>query len=169
MHGKGGHAWGRADIGEKRRTLVRRGGHAGPPLRWQWKPASEFPSWLYNPTILYCGARFGILRRGHERRGSVMAEVTFASRFQSDGSLTIPKQAAEDLGLHPGDEVEVRARSENGITTPENPRMLDVVLRDLLNSADRLESQPGPESNDPSERAFGEIIKGKHRRMGLDV
>jgi antitoxin component of MazEF toxin-antitoxin module len=98
-----------------------------------------------------------------------MAAVTFASKLKEDGSLTIPQEAVEELGLHPGDEVQVRVEAANGIATSASPKMLDEVLKDLLAEAERLEPQPGKESNDPHERAFGEIIKEKYRKMGLDV
>ena len=37
-----------------------------------------------------------------------MASIIFAATLQEDGSLTMPKGAADELGLHPGDEVQVR-------------------------------------------------------------
>ncbi len=53
-----------------------------------------------------------------------MAAVTFGSKLKNDGSLTMPKQAVEELGIHPGDEVRVRveAGNENGERT--QPAML---------------------------------------------
>lgn len=36
-----------------------------------------------------------------------MAAVTFASKLKSDGNLTMPKHAVEELGIHPGDYVTV--------------------------------------------------------------
>lgn len=43
-----------------------------------------------------------------------MAAVTFASKLNDDGSLAIPREAVEALGLHPGDDVEVRIEAANG-------------------------------------------------------
>ena len=43
-----------------------------------------------------------------------MAAVTFASKLKKDGSLTMPKRAAEELGIHPGDSVRVRVEAAGG-------------------------------------------------------
>jgi bifunctional DNA-binding transcriptional regulator/antitoxin component of YhaV-PrlF toxin-antitoxin module len=101
--------------------------------------------------------------------GMELAEISFASNYREDGTLTIPREAVEELGLHPGDQLEIRAVSSHEILGPEAPRVLDDVLAPLLVEASNLDSQPGKESSDPYERAFGEIIKEKYRKMGLDV
>ena len=48
-----------------------------------------------------------------------MPAVTFASKLNPGGSLTMPKHAVEKLGIHPGDQVWVRveAANENGDRT----------------------------------------------------
>jgi bifunctional DNA-binding transcriptional regulator/antitoxin component of YhaV-PrlF toxin-antitoxin module len=46
-----------------------------------------------------------------------MATITYTARVQQDGSLALPEEAREQLGLHPGDQVEIRIE-----TTPEAPR-----------------------------------------------
>lgn len=50
-----------------------------------------------------------------------MATVTFAWKVQEDGSLMIPREAVEELGLHPGDEVQVRLEATNAADAPEEP------------------------------------------------
>lgn len=37
-----------------------------------------------------------------------MAAVIFSSKVNDDGSLTMPKKAVEELGLHPPDEGQAR-------------------------------------------------------------
>ena len=83
--------------------------------------------------------------------------------------LAVPDEAIKELGLHPGDQVHVRVEAANGATAASEPKMLDEVLKDLLEEAERLEPQPDKESDDPYEHAFGEIVKAKFRRMGFKV
>jgi len=44
-----------------------------------------------------------------------MATITFISKLKEDGSLTIPIEVLEELGLHPGDEVQVRLEASNRV------------------------------------------------------
>ena len=47
-----------------------------------------------------------------------MAAVMFASKLKNDGSLTMPKQAVEELGIQPGDDVQVRVEAANNVGAP---------------------------------------------------
>jgi bifunctional DNA-binding transcriptional regulator/antitoxin component of YhaV-PrlF toxin-antitoxin module len=95
-----------------------------------------------------------------------MAAITFASRLNEDGSLTIPQNAAEKLGLHPGDEVEVRLETKNGMS-PIATIDYDQVIAELLAEAQRIQPEPGKPGSDPHEAAFGEIMKEKYRKQGF--
>ena len=95
-----------------------------------------------------------------------MAGVTFASKLKGDDSLTIPKRAVEELGLHPGDEVQVRVEAANGNA---DQAYYDREIANLLEEASRLKPEPGNSSSDPHEAAFGEIMKEKFRKQGFDI
>lgn len=43
-----------------------------------------------------------------------MGAVTFASKLGPDGTLAVPQQAVEELGIQPGDEVRVSVEAANG-------------------------------------------------------
>ncbi len=43
-----------------------------------------------------------------------MPTCTFETRIQHDGSVTVPAEAAKQLGLHPGDQVTVQIEAGNG-------------------------------------------------------
>ena len=53
-----------------------------------------------------------------------MAAVTFASKLKDDGSLTVPKDAVEELGILPGDRVRVRLESAYDYGDHTKPAML---------------------------------------------
>ena len=48
-----------------------------------------------------------------------MAAIIFASKLNNDDSLTMPRRAIEELGLHPGDEVQVRVEAPVTVTFTE--------------------------------------------------
>ena len=48
-----------------------------------------------------------------------MAAIIFASKLNNDDSLTIPRRAIEELGLHPGDEVQVSVEAPPTVTVPD--------------------------------------------------
>jgi antitoxin component of MazEF toxin-antitoxin module len=50
-----------------------------------------------------------------------MAIVTFTSNLKADGSLTIPREAVEELGLHPGDAIKVQIETTNGAGSGADP------------------------------------------------
>ena len=47
--------------------------------------------------------------------------------------------------------------------------MLDTALAGLLEEADRLERETPVPSKDPQEKAFGEILDEKYRKMGFKL
>jgi bifunctional DNA-binding transcriptional regulator/antitoxin component of YhaV-PrlF toxin-antitoxin module len=62
-----------------------------------------------------------------------MAALTFASTLRSDGSLTIPRQAVEELGIHPGDEVCVRVESKTENNGNSEPTALALAIASMIN------------------------------------
>jgi bifunctional DNA-binding transcriptional regulator/antitoxin component of YhaV-PrlF toxin-antitoxin module len=102
---------------------------------------------------------------------SAMAAVTFASKLQDDGSLVVPQEAVEALGLHPGDEVRVRVEAANGISPSEQPDQAELQRRAerLFEEADRLVPEPGRPLTDPYEAAWAQGVEEKARKMGLKL
>ena len=95
-----------------------------------------------------------------------MAAIIFASKLNNDDSLTMPKRAIEELGLQPGDEVQVRVEATNGNA---DQNYYDRAIANLLEEANRLEPVPGKPSSDPQEATFGEIVKDKLRKQGFTL
>lgn len=95
-----------------------------------------------------------------------MASITFATKLAEDGSFVIPREAIEELGLYPGDEISIRLE-----TTQDAPSQEEYERRItlLLEEAKNLETEPGKPSSDPYEAAFGEIMKEKYRKQGLKL
>ena len=93
-----------------------------------------------------------------------MPAVTFASKLATDGSVAVPREAVEELGLHPGDEVRVRVEAATGTHDQDS---LDSALSDLLEEARRLAPQPGLSPSDLQESAFGQVLKEKYRKQGF--
>lgn len=98
-----------------------------------------------------------------------MAAVTFDSKLNADGSLLVPEEAIEALGARPGEALHVRVETANGTKAPIGQRLLSDALVDLLAEAERFEGRPGLESSDATSNEFGDIVKEKYRRLGLDV
>jgi len=99
-----------------------------------------------------------------------MAAMTFASKLRDDGSFTIPQEAVETLGLHPGDEITVRIETHGAVTIGE-PDQAELQRRAALRfeEADRLAREPGKPLSDPIEAAWAEGVEEKARRMGLKL
>lgn len=96
-----------------------------------------------------------------------MAAMTFASKLKEDGSFTIPQEAVESLGLHPGDEIQVRI--ETGDDIVHNQAYYEGKLAEFLEEAKRLKPEPGKQMKDPHEAAFGEMLKEKYRKQGFNL
>lgn len=60
-----------------------------------------------------------------------MAATTFASTLQEDGSLPVPQAAMEELGLHPGDTVQVQIEPANKVMEPAEPTALDLAVYEM--------------------------------------
>lgn len=99
-----------------------------------------------------------------------MAGMTFASKLKDDGSFTIPQEAVETLGLHPGDEITVRIET-NGAAHIGAPDQAELQRRAALRfeEADRLVREPGKPLTDPMEAAWAEGVEEKARKMGLTL
>jgi AbrB family looped-hinge helix DNA binding protein len=57
-----------------------------------------------------------------------MATVTCTVRVRKNGALSLPKRAREELGLQPGDEVEIQIRRPEATPekSPRNP-LYDII------------------------------------------
>ncbi len=95
-----------------------------------------------------------------------MAAVTFASKLNDDGSLTMPRKAVEELGIHPGEEVQVRVEVTTGAA---DQARYNQTIAELLEEAKRIKREPGIPSSDPHEAEFGEIMKEKYRTQGFSL
>lgn len=93
-----------------------------------------------------------------------MATITFKSVLQEGGAIVIPKEALERLGLLMGEEVEVQVANPVEIET--HPVMLNESLRDLLGEIETLEPDAKTVCAAPAEKAYGEVLLEKYRRMG---
>ena len=93
-----------------------------------------------------------------------MAAITFVSKLKEDASLTIPREAVEELGLRPGDEVQLQVKTKNGTSQIEEPDQdaLQAKFDRFFDDLDTLTfEKPVPFSNgDQTETAFREIMKG---------
>ena len=97
-----------------------------------------------------------------------MAGMTFASKLEDDGSFTIPQEAVETLGLHPGDVITVRIEA-NGISHIGEPNQAELKRRAALRftEADRLVREPGKPLSNPMEAVWATGVEEKAHRMGL--
>ncbi|HZP81017.1 MAG TPA: AbrB/MazE/SpoVT family DNA-binding domain-containing protein [Chthonomonadaceae bacterium] len=100
-----------------------------------------------------------------------MAEVTFASKLNADGSFTIPREAVETLGLHPGDEIRVRIETTKDLSIVEHLDQAELQRKAALRfeEADRLVREPAKPLTDPYEAAWAEGVEEKARRIGLKL
>jgi bifunctional DNA-binding transcriptional regulator/antitoxin component of YhaV-PrlF toxin-antitoxin module len=100
-----------------------------------------------------------------------MAGITFASKLREDGSFTIPQEAVETLGLHPGDEITVRIETTKAHFPLEQPDQAELQRRAalLFEEADHLVREPGIPLTESLEAAWAEGIEEKARRMGLKL
>jgi bifunctional DNA-binding transcriptional regulator/antitoxin component of YhaV-PrlF toxin-antitoxin module len=67
-----------------------------------------------------------------------MDAVTFASKLRDDGSVAIPKEAVEELGLHPGDELTVRVEPANGTDAIDEQAALQAKFDRFFEKLDTL-------------------------------
>jgi antitoxin component of MazEF toxin-antitoxin module len=95
-----------------------------------------------------------------------MATISFASKLKDDDSLTMPREVIEELGLHPGDEVQLRVEAANGTA---DQTYYNQVIAELLEEARNVKPEPGKPGNDPQEAEFGEIMKEKYRKQGFHL
>ncbi len=100
-----------------------------------------------------------------------MAAVTFASKLKDDGSLTIPKEAIEELGIHPGDEVQVRIEATNGANSIKDldQAALQAKFEQFFEELDTLTFEKPTKfpNGDQAEAAFTEIMDKKYRKLGF--
>ena len=100
-----------------------------------------------------------------------MAAITFASKLKEDGSLTIPTEAAERLGLRSGDEVQVRveAAHTNTSSRESDQNELQAKFDQFFEGLEGLTfDKPSkfPEG-DPAETAFVSAMDEKYSKLGF--
>lgn len=98
-----------------------------------------------------------------------MAAITFASRLQEDGSLFIPKEAVDELGLHPGDEVQVQIETPRQNENPSEPTLLERAVQAMSHrtpeqiaeaQARAMRDYP-PVRRVPDGKTLADVISGK--------
>jgi antitoxin component of MazEF toxin-antitoxin module len=100
-----------------------------------------------------------------------MATITFATKLKSDGSLKIPKEAVNRLGLHPGDEVQVNVETIPNLHTPEEKEQaklqsqFDTFFAELDIST--FESPENVSRTDVVEVGFSEAMEEKFHQLGF--
>ncbi len=57
-----------------------------------------------------------------------MAGITFAAKLSDDRSLTIPQEAVEKLGIHPGDEIQLNIKTSKAVGEKSQSMMLGRAL-----------------------------------------
>ena len=99
-----------------------------------------------------------------------MEVMTFASKLKEDGTITIPREAVDTLGLHPGDEITIRIETKSGSRFGE-PDQAELQRRAALcfEEADGIVREPGKSLSDPMEAAWASGVEEKARRMGLEL
>jgi len=91
------------------------------------------------------------------------------------GRLEILEGTWEELAIHAEKLKGRRLRviilpSEAAATegSADQTTLRETAIR-LFSEADMIEREPGAPSSDPHEKAFGEIVAEKYRKMGLEV
>lgn len=100
-----------------------------------------------------------------------MTTVTFASKLTKDGSLSIPQQAVEELGLRPGDEVQVNVEVINGANLAEEieQERLQKRFDAFFDRLETLTFEPPtkPHTEETVESGFGDMMDEKFRKLGF--
>lgn len=96
---------------------------------------------------------------------------TFTARLRDDGSLGIPEQALAELGVHPGDALQVCLEAANGIASERSGEQHELHEK-FANFLRRVETAKfdGPcvvRSEDVAEAGFGAAMEEKFRRLGF--
>ena len=100
-----------------------------------------------------------------------MATVNFASKLRADGSLTIPREAVDELRLHPGDEVQVRVEAATGVSQEDegDQATLQAKFERFFEKLDTLtfEKPPSIRRSDRAKASFSEAMDEKYRKLGF--
>jgi len=100
-----------------------------------------------------------------------MAAITYSAKLNEDGFLVIPKEAFETLGLHPGDEVQIRLEAANGAGPAEEPDQatLQAKFGHFFEQLDTLTFEKPDKfpCGDPAETAFAQAMDEKFRKLGF--
>lgn len=98
-----------------------------------------------------------------------MAAVTFASKLKSDGTLTIPKQAVEELGVQTGDYVKVSVESTHDACRTAVParlaqakfKMSHRTKEQIAEAQARAMEKHPPMRAVPPGKTLSDIVSGK--------
>lgn len=100
-----------------------------------------------------------------------MAAVTFASKLTEDGSLRLPREAVEALGLYPGDEIQVSVAVTD---EPDSPGESDgnLLQKKFQRFFERLDTlafeRPIPVRNgNAAEDSLMQALDEKYRKLGF--
>lgn len=100
-----------------------------------------------------------------------MVAITFELKMGENGTLTIPVEAVEQLGIHPGDEVRVRveAAEPRRRALEQEQESLQAKIDDFFAgmSHDTFQKPSKLPSGDEAEDAFVAAMDEKYRRLGF--
>lgn len=100
-----------------------------------------------------------------------MATVSFASKLRADGSLAMPREAVDELGLLPGDEVQVQVGVANDINhvSDADQAALHAQFESFFDKLDTLtfRNQPSVRRSDSAEASFTDAMDEKYRKLGF--
>ncbi len=97
-----------------------------------------------------------------------MAAITITVKASDDGTITLPMQSVESLGLHPGDEVHLSIQTESDTDTISDVDDAETLV-ELFEEAATLVPEPGRPLTDPLKAIWGEGVEEKFARMGLKL
>jgi hypothetical protein len=97
-----------------------------------------------------------------------LATVTITVMASEDGTVTIPRDAVEKLGFHPGERAHI-ALASGEIAETSSDLDYDSILDRLFDEAANLVLEPGEPLSDPLEAAWGAGVEEKYRKMGLKL
>src|SRR5438874_9104045 len=98
-----------------------------------------------------------------------MSAYTFESKIQSDGSVSVPMEAAEQLDLHPGDPVTVRIETGNGSEHADLPPALRAAVTammartpaDIAAAQERAMAAHQPRQPLPNGKTLADVVSGQ--------
>ena len=98
-----------------------------------------------------------------------MTAITFAGQLAADGSLTVPKEAVDELGLHPGDAVQIHIETMGEQAKLLEPTALDLAVYEMTHRTPeqiavaqaRAMAVYKPRRNVPAGKTLSDMVSGK--------